>query len=90
MKFPLGRVMATPGAMTLLEEQGVHPGTLLQRHENGDWGDLGHEDKCRNDEALIEGSRIFSAYHVPDAKHKVWIITEWDRSVTTLLLPEEY
>lgn len=90
MKFALGMVVATPGAMALLEEQGVHPGTLLQRHENGDWGDLGHEDKCLNDQAISTENRILSMYHVPDAKHRVYVITEADRSSTCILLPEEY
>lgn len=90
MKFPLGRVVATPGAMALLEKQGVHPGTLLERHATGDWGDLGKEDKCLNDLAVTSENRILSMYHVPDQHHRVYVITEWDRSSTCILLPQEY
>ena len=63
--------------------------TLLDRHARGDWGSLGSEDWEANDAAVMEGSRVFSAYRLPDDS-KVWIITEADRSVTTVLLPEEY
>ncbi len=90
MKFQLGRVVATPGAMALLEKQGVHPGTLLERHGTGDWGDLGKEDKCLNDQAITSENRILSMYHVPDQHHRVYVITEWDRSSTCILLPQEY
>jgi hypothetical protein len=90
MKFPLGKVVATPAAMDLLAEQGVHPGVLLQRHENGDWGDCGTVDAQLNDDALVAGSRLFSVFFCPDEKHRVWIITEADRASTCILLPSEY
>lgn len=90
MSFELGQVVATPGAIRLLSEQSVNPALLLLRHQLGDWGDLDHEDKCANDVAVRTGERIFSAYNVPDKEHRIWVITEWDRSVTTLLLPSEY
>jgi hypothetical protein len=62
---------------------------MFQRHQSGDWGDLGAEDKALNDEAVKEGLRILSAY-VTRKGIRLWIITEWDRSVTTALLPEDY
>jgi hypothetical protein len=88
--FSLGQVVSTPGALNALNENGKDIAEYLQRHVNGDWGDLGDEDKQTNDAAVISAEdRILSAYILPD-KTKVWIITEWDRSVTTVLLPEEY
>ena len=62
---------------------------LIISHVNGDWGDLEDEDKKENELSVKEGFRILSAYHL-DTGAKVWVITEWDRSVTTILLPEEY
>lgn len=79
----------TPGAMDALGESGELPTQFLARHISGDWGDLCDEDKQANDAALRDGSRIFSAYHT-SAGEKVWCITEWNRSATTLLTPEEY
>ena len=86
--FLLGQIVATPGALALLSSLGLSPNTLLSRHANGDWGDLDDEDKAANDQALKDGDRLLSAYETPGGK--VWIITEWDRSVTTILLPSEY
>ncbi len=60
----------------------------LEKHRNGDWGCLPPEDAKLNDEALIEGERLLSAYQYNDSK--IWIITEWDRSRTTVLFPDEY
>ena len=88
-RLSLGQLVATPGALDALKEAGVEPARLLARHQQGDWGDLGTEDKHLNDAAVKEGDRILSAYILPTGV-KVWIITEWDRSVTTLLLPNEY
>jgi hypothetical protein len=88
--FPLGQVVATPGALSLLEDNGLNPSDYLTRHITGDFGDLCAEDKQANQEALVDGTRIFSSYFINDQKDKLWIITEADRSVTTLLLPEEY
>ena len=94
MKLELGQVVATPGALSMLEEHGVEPLTLIVRHASGDWGDLDDEDKALNDDAVAaegeDAGRVLSAYNLDDQGHKVWIITEWDRSVTTILLPEEY
>jgi hypothetical protein len=86
--LPLGRVVATPGALKLLIETGGHPFDYLARHATGDWGDLCAFDRRQNQIALREGYRILSSYDVPAGR--VWIITEADRSVTTILLPEEY
>ena len=87
--FSLGQVVATPGALAALEEAGQHPFVFLSRHISGDWGNLVAEDKEENQRALEHGNRIFSSYFT--AKNtKIWVITEWDRSVTTLLLPSEY
>jgi hypothetical protein len=87
--FPLGQVVATPGALEALQAAGKDPQDYLDRHARGDWGDLPPEDLQANQHALQDGSRLFSAYQVTDTV-KVWLITEWDRSSSTLLLPEEY
>lgn len=87
--FPLGRCIATCGANDILEELGIHPLELIFRHQSGDWGTLAAEDKKANDDALIYGDRLLSAYYVAHGV-KVWVITEADRSATTVLTPEEY
>jgi len=87
-KFTLGRVVATPGALEMLLELGVLPHDLLRRHQSGDWGDLCDEDKQANEAALVEGSRLLSAYCF--LEKKIWVITEADRSSTCILLPSEY
>ena len=84
--FKLGQTVATPGALAALEQAAISPITLLNRHQRGDWGDLGNEDKQSNDQALSLGDRIFSAYQFDTVKF--WVITEYDRSATTILLPE--
>jgi hypothetical protein len=86
--LPLGRVVATPGALKLLKEAGGHPFDYLARHASGDWGDLCGFDRRQNQIALREGYRVLSSYDVPAGR--VWVITEADRSITTILLPEEY
>ena len=87
--FPLGRVVvATPGALQLLEESGKNPLCYLARHHSGDWGDLDNYDHKENELALKHGWRIVSSYTL--GEKCIWIITEADRSVTTILLPEEY
>jgi hypothetical protein len=87
--FPLGQVVATPGALEALQAAGKDPKEYLQRHSRGDWGELSPEDVQANHQALQDGSRIVSAYKVTPTL-KVWLITEWDRSATTILLPSEY
>jgi hypothetical protein len=86
--LPLGRVVATPGALKLLGKSREHPFGLLARHATGDWGELCAFDRRQNEIALHEGYRILSSYDVLIGR--VWIITEADRSITTILLPEEY
>ena len=87
--FPLGQTVATPGALAALERVGVVAEALLDRHVRGDWGELGEDDQRTNVQALTSGERLLSAYVLPDAT-RVWIITEGDRSATTLLLPSDY
>jgi len=86
--FSLGQVVATPGAIDALAEVNCMPITLLTRHQCGEWGDLCDEDKAANNEALGNWDRLFSAYIIQNVKF--WVITEADRSVTTILLPSEY
>lgn len=87
--FKLGLVVGTPGALQAIEESGENPIEFLVRHGTGDWGDLDDEDQAENELALERGFRVFSVYAL-ESGTKVWVITEWDRSVTTILLPEEY
>ena len=87
--FAVGSVLATPGALETLERAGENALRLLGRHATGDWGDLDDEDSRANDEALRGEGRLLSVYRLGSGE-KVWIITEWDRSATTLLLPSEY
>ena len=86
-KFPLGLVVATTGAYDTLTPLDIKRGLFL--HSQGDWGDVCEEDKALNDQALVEGTRLLSAYHAEDGT-KFWVITEADRSATTVLLPDEY
>jgi hypothetical protein len=88
-KFPLGRVVATPGALEALEATGQHPLSFLTRHARGDWGELDQEDRAENEYSLTHGLRLLSAYTLTDGT-RIWIITEADRSATTILLPSEY
>lgn len=88
-KFPLGRIVATPGALRALQDAGQDPVEFLQRHQVGDWGDLCEADKEENEFSLKNGLRLLSAYSTRK-KVKVWLITEADRSATTILRPEEY
>ena len=89
IRFPLGRVVATPGALAALEKAEQLPATFLDRHVNGDWGEVPEEDKQENELSVEQGFRILSAY-TTSAGDKIWILTEADRSATILLLPEEY
>jgi hypothetical protein len=93
-KFPLGQIVATPGALAALERSKEMPIQYLKRHAAGDWGTVGQEDRKANDRAVLDGSRILSAYRMSSGE-RLWIITEatdedGHRSATTLLLPEEY
>lgn len=87
--FPVGRTVATPGASTLLDHAGVNASALLARHQRGDFGDIDEADRVANVNAVRYQARILFAY-VLGRGIRVWIISEADRSATTLLLPEEY
>jgi len=87
--FELGQIVATPGALAALKKAGQQPCEFLTRHVNREWGDLDEEDRKENEYSLEHGFRLLSAYKT-NAGDRLWIITEADRSVTTLLLPEEY
>jgi hypothetical protein len=86
-KFPLGQTVITPGALEKLSSTAIRES--LDRHSAGDWGDVPPEDCRANDRALLEGARLLSAYRNGNGV-KFWIITEADRSATTILLPSEY
>jgi len=88
--FPLGRVVATPGALAALAEASAEPLDLLSRHAAGDWGVVPACDARENERSLKHGWRLLSSYPIGKDGAKVWIITEADRSSTCLLLPEEY
>lgn len=87
--FPLGLLVATPGALEVLQESGIIPMRLIARHSRGDWGDVGPDDAKSNDKAVHGGARLLSSYQLADGV-KIWGITEADRSSTTVLLPSEY
>ena len=82
--FPPGQIVATPGVLSM----DIQPLEYLGRHLAGDWGELDPHDMRANKIALKDGYRLFSSYETPEGK--IWIITEHDRSITTLLLPSEY
>jgi hypothetical protein len=93
-KFWAGQVVATPGALAALEEAGQTPDFFLRRHVAGDWGDVPEEDKAANEQALIDGSRLLSAYRTLKGE-RIWVITEAEdddgrRSCSTILLPSDY
>jgi hypothetical protein len=85
----LGSVVATPGALEALAVARVEPRELLARHCGGDWGEIPPEDARENARSLEHGWRVLSSYPLQTGV-KIWILTEADRSATTLLLPEEY
>ncbi len=87
--FPLGQIVATPGALAAFERNGQQPIEFLHRHAAGDWGEVCEEDKRANDHAVTHGQRLLSAYILADGT-KMWVITERDRSTTTLIRPEDY
>jgi len=87
IKFLLGRIVATSNALCRIAQEDILLG--IQRHQVGDWGELGNEDIEENERSLHDGGRLVSAYYSV-AGVKFYIITEADRSVTTVLLPEDY
>ena len=102
-RFPLGQIVATPGALELLQETGFSAAALISRHVHGSWGDLCEEDRTDNEFAVTRRLRILSCYRLVDAERlaaiprekrsslpTLLVIMEADRSVTTLLLPSDY
>jgi hypothetical protein len=93
-KFPLGQVVATPAALEAISDAGQTPDFFLDQHVQGNWGEVCGEDKQANDEALVNGERLLSAYRTLK-NERIWIITEatdddGKRAATTILLPSEY
>ena len=88
-KFSLGQLAATPGALEAMEASGQTAEFFFARHASGDWGEVNEEDQKLNDEALIHGDRLLSAYRTLRGV-ALWVITEADRSSTVALLPQEY
>jgi len=88
-RFSLGRTVATPGALEVMRDAGISPFMLLHRHRCGDWGELDGENRAANDRAVSGCLRILSAYRIGLQAETLWVITEWDRSVTTILTPSE-
>jgi len=89
VKFSLGSVVATPGALAAVEASGEEPGLYLQRHLAGDWGDVDEHDRKENELSVKEGFRILSAYTLKTGV-KIFVITEAARSSTCILLPSDY
>lgn len=90
--FSLGNVVATPAALAWIQEHGASVPQLLNRHQTGDWQELCKEDRDTNWRAALGGERVMSAFNIGSKDHlvKIWIITEWDRSVTTILRAQDY
>ena len=86
-KFRLGKIVSTPNALDRLTQEDILTG--IQRHQAGDWGDVSEEDRAANERALVEGTRLWSVYHTASGV-KFWLITEADRSATSVLIPEDY
>lgn len=89
-RFPIRRPVITPAAQATLDAARIEGVLLLARHLHGDWGQLSAEDLAANELALLTGKRLLSSYNLPNGWCRIWIITEADRSVTTILLPEDY
>jgi len=88
-RFPLGRIVATPAALGALAKSGDSAHGLVMRHVTGDFGTVCKADWQANEDAILHGERVFSAYLLKDGE-KIWIITEADRSSSTILLPDDY
>ncbi|MDN4574800.1 hypothetical protein DBB29_19545 [Pandoraea cepalis] len=89
-RFPPGNILETTGAIEVLNRFGANVLELLECHVSGDWGVVCAADALLNEEAVFSESRILSAYEIGPRKERVWIITEADRSATTILTPVEY
>ena len=92
--LPLGHVVATPGALDVVRAHGLDVLDLVHRHASGDWGDVSDHDARANDRSAQEETRVLSAYDLPSsggrAGGRLWVLTEADRSATTVLLPSDY
>lgn len=86
-KFRLGHIVATPNALSQLTQEDILMG--IKRHQAGDWGQVDEHDRQENELSLKQGFRLLSVYHAANGT-KFWVITEADRSATTVLLPEDY
>lgn len=90
-KFPLGQTVLSQGVACFIEDQNIdmiEVIALLAQHQDGNWGDVDDDDWTANDDALADGGRLLSAYELEG--ERVWVITEWDRSATTVLFPRDY
>lgn len=90
MLFDLGFTSITPGAVIALAARGATPASLVARHVSGDWGDVDAHDRAANAAAVAQGGRVLSAYGAEGDPARVWVLTEADRSATTILTPAEY
>ena len=88
-RFALGRTFITPGAQEALQIAGQTAIDFLRRHMSGDWGELSEDDVNENERSVEQGFRLLSSYETAKGE-RIWIITEADRSATTILLPDEY
>ncbi len=88
--FQLGEVCASIGASEAFKKSGVSPFWFLAKHQEGDWGEVSEYEQAENNLAVRDGFQVLSAYTLPKTGEEIWIITERDRSATTILLPEEY
>ena len=92
--FALGQVCSTRHAVYVLERRGIHPLVFVKRHAQGDFGEIEEDSREANTLAIRSEERVFSQYEIPtheaDTESHVWVITEGDRSVTTVLLPGDY
>lgn len=89
-RFSRGQIVATPAVLNAFADAGIHPAELLGRHAAGDWGEVSEAEALMNNQAQVAGLRILSSYKLGKSGYRVWIITEADRTATTILLPEEY
>ncbi|HDR8925983.1 hypothetical protein WS58_15920 [Burkholderia pseudomultivorans] len=87
-RFRPGRIFASLAALQVLRASGVSPIELVLRHVSGDWGNLSDSDRRQNELSIEAGLRLLSSYALPTGR-SVWVITEWDRSATTILMPDE-
>ena len=92
-KFAMGKLVVTAGIDEQMKNDSSFRGFVqmsIGRFSNGDWGNMDSEDKQQNEQGLKDGERLMGVYIRPGTDEKIWIITEWDRSVTTVLYPHEY